>query len=175
MVQSREETSVYLGKEVVDGHGRPLYQVFASRVALAVRVRGHFDLCERTAKSRRNKDTCCVIKRMRNGPHGKRSLLPQGRGRGECGAGPWLIRVTDRAAHWDMSRCRLRYEDTSDVKKTHASVSCVSVKTSLLRVVKSTPHCRDSVMCGELASLSRSGTYRSRQHVDTSTHERGGE
>ena len=127
---------------------------------------GTFRLCIRTAKCRCDKDTCCVIKRMRNRPHGQRSLLPQGSGWGACAATLRPIHVAQDAS----SHLWVRRNSTNDVKGMHTSSLHVVRLRCPLRVVKKTPLCRDSVMYRAVVSPDRAG-----RRVDVSTQERGGE
>jgi hypothetical protein len=142
-----------------------------------VRVRGNVGFCEQTAKRRCDKDTCCVIKRMRNRPHGQRSLLPQGCGRGECSVGLAPLHATHgRASMWRSRRHR-QHVRASD--RTHASTRGLHAPTQdlhvyrlkcRLRVLKKTPFCLHSVTKGAVVSLTQAGW-----RVDASAQERGGE
>jgi hypothetical protein len=162
MVQSRIERSVYPCEEAVDEHGCSFHQVLHHAQRVGVRVRGLFDLCKRTAKRLRKKDTCCVIKQMRNQPQGKRSLLPHGCGRGRCHA---LSRPMRASASWSKGHA-LRH----GMAHVHTHGLHVLQKKRPLSVGKQTPLCRDSVTKAAVASLTRTGW-----RVDTSTQGQGGE
>jgi hypothetical protein len=142
-----------------------------------VRVRGNIGLCEQTAKCRCDKDTCCVIKRMRNRPHGQRSLSPQGRGWGECSV--WLAplhathgRVSMNALRRHRQRTRARDRAHAPTHSLHASTQDLHVDRLKCRwrVLKKTPFCRHSVTNGAVVSLTQAGW-----RVEASAQERGGE